>query len=681
MPKSNEKPVKSSHRFYSPARLSLAVLAACICLLYYGCTSARSDRPNLQYVSTIAGIDNTIGEPFGIAVKDGETYVSDGEKGVIWRIAADGVATVFASGLDTPSGIAFNTNGDLLVADAGSNSIIGISSSGTIATIAGSDATWMFTDHDAVAAKFNGPVGIAVAKDGRVFVADTYNDRILLIYGGKVATLAGSGTGFADGTAAKFNTPTGLAIWQDKLLVADTGNNRIRVVEPDGQVWTLAGTGTSDLVNGSLLSASFVQPTAIAVDPDGTIFVADGNAIRKIGGVLPMVTTLNKGDRGTRDGDLWISRFNRPSGLAFDKTGELLVADSENRLVRRISADKSNHEITPDEIAARRDKPEAFRNLQPARWPYDPPTAKRDIAGTLGEVRGEIKPGSDDEWFHNGLDIAGAYGETARFVRTEKVLKPVATENFNTLRELIRMPTLGYIHIRLGRDSSGNLFDDPRFQFQKDTTGKLINVRVPRGSKFTAGERIGTLNPMNHVHLIAGRTGSEMNALDALILPGVADTRPPVIEKVTLFDQNWHELETAAADPRITISGPTRIVVRTFDQVDGNNQRRRLGLYNVGYRIFQGVTPMTTAPAAEIKFDRMPPNAAVKFVYATGSHSGATGETIFNYIATNAVEAENYREGFLDPTQLDAGAYVIRVFAADYFGNTTIKDIPFEVKK
>ena len=90
---------------------------------------------------------------------------------------------------------------------------------------------------------------------------------------------------------------------------------------------------------------------------------------------------------------------------------------------------------------------------------------------------------------------------------------------------------------------------------------------------------------------------------------------------------------------------------------------------------------MTTGPAAEIKFDRMPPNAAVKFVYATGSHSGATGETIFNYIATNSVEAENYREGFLDPTQLDAGAYIVRVFAADYFGNTTTKDIPIEVKK
>src|SRR5690606_12035630 len=111
---------------------------------------------------------------------------------------------------------------------------------------------------------------------------------------------------------------------------------------------------------------------------------------------------------------------------------------------------------------------------------------------------------SPDVWFHNGLDIAGGYGETARFVRDEKVLLPTAAENFGTLRELLRMPTLGYIHIRLGRDANGVRFDGVRFQFRSDAAGKLSGVRIPRGNKFRAGEAIGTLNPMNHVHLIAG---------------------------------------------------------------------------------------------------------------------------------------------------------------------------------
>ena len=63
---------------------------------------------------------------------------------------------------------------------------------------------------------------------------------------------------------------------------------------------------------------------------------------------------------------------------------------------------------------------------------------------------------------HNGLDIAGAYGETARFVRDEKVLRLIAAENFGTVRQLIRMPTLGYIHIRLGANVESVPFGDGR---------------------------------------------------------------------------------------------------------------------------------------------------------------------------------------------------------------------------
>ena len=679
MPKSNEYPSPMPRRFNNRNRLIYSLVAVCVSAFVYGCSNLERDRPNLKYVSTIAGIDNSIGEPFGIASKDGITYVSDGEKGSIWKIGADGKATVFVNGLDTPSAIAFDNSGDLIVADSGTNTIRKVDKTGTISLVAGVEGKPGNADGSSSTALFNAPIGIAVS-DKKIYVSDTYNDRIRVIENGQTRTIAGSANGFIDGAEARFNTPTGLAMWHDKLLVADTGNNRIRVVEPDGSVWTLAGNGTGDLVNGTLLSASFVQPTGLAVDPDGTIYVTDGNAVRKIGGVLPVVTTLNNGGRGIRDGSLAVSRFNRPSGIAFDSNGDLLIADSENRLVRRISVDKGS-EITPDEINARRDKPDEFRSAQPARWPYDPPTTKRDIAGTLGEVRGLVATDSDQIWFHNGLDIAGSYGETARFVRTEKVLKPVAAENFNTLRELIRLPTLGYIHIRLGRDSGGGLFDDPRFLFQRDPLGKLTNVRVPRGTRFEAGDRIGTLNSMNHVHLIAGRSGSEMNALDALILPGISDSRPPVIEEVTLFDANWREIETPTANSRITLRDRIRIVVKAFDQVDGNNERRRLGLYRVWYQLFRGDAPVSTGPDSGIKFDRTPPNDAVKFVYANGSHSGATGETIFNYIATNSVEADTYREGFLDPSQLESGPYILRAFAADYFGNTTTKDLSIEVIK
>ena len=139
--------------------------------------------------------------------------------------------------------------------------------------------------------------------------------------------------------------------------------------------------------------------------------------------------------------------------------------------------------------------------MQPGRWPYTPADRPREIAGTLGEIRGEIKENGPDAWFHNGLDIPAGYGETARFIRTEKVLDPNAVENFGTLRELIRMPTVGYVHIRIGRDASGKVYNDGRFLFDT-ANGKPLDVRVRR-YEFSAGEPIGTC-AMNHVHLIAG---------------------------------------------------------------------------------------------------------------------------------------------------------------------------------
>ena len=644
----------------------------------------KDDRRALRFVTTVAGAHREFGEPFGIAVKGTDIYISDGENGKIW-IIRNGQPSVFAEGFATPSAIAFTKSGDLIVADSGSHTIKSVNAIGEISILAGTEGKAGFADGAAANALFNAPIGVAVGDDGRIFVADTYNDRIRLIEKGQVSTLAGSSPEFADGAGAeaKFHTPTGLAIWQGKLLVADAGNRRIRVVEPDGRVWTLAGDGRSDLKDGFPYSASFVQPTAVLVNTEGTIYVADGNALREIGGdPFPFVTTISgKVRNGLKDGPARGGRFNRISGLVFSPDGNLLIADSENRLVRALSPNAGGHQITADEIAASRESAEEFRNLQPPRWPYDPPDAPRDIAGTLGEIRGEIPEGKEPARFHNGLDIAGAYGETARFVRTEKVLRPVAAENFGTLREFIRMPTMGYIHIRLGRGVTGVPFDDVRFQFERDAIGKIKDVRVPRGAVFKAGEPIGTLNQMNHVHLIAGRSGTEMNALDALVFPGLMDTRPPVIEKVSLMDENWHEIETANSGARIKLSGKVRIVIRAFDQADGGSERRRLGLYRVGYQILNGDNAAAGDIKWTIRFDRMPSTDAVKYAYGPGSHSGATGETIFNYVATNEVEGDDFREDFLDTPAMSAGNYTLRAYTGDQFGNTTYKDIPFEVTR
>ena len=657
-------------------------------LFLISCRREQSiERTSWTGVKTYAGFEREFGEPFGLAFdRDGVLYVSDGEKGAIFRLNAEGKPELVTDKLETPSQIAFDKDNFLIVADSGSHSIKKIDvTSGAVETVAGVDGKKGYADGAVSDALFNAPVGVAVSEN-RIYVADTYNDKIRVIENGLVKTLAGGAQGFADGegTAARFDTPCGLAVLPNgEIIVADAANRRLRKIDAQGKVSTYAGTGEISSTDGLLMQAKFVFPVAVAVDETGTIYVADGNSIRAGGRrFLPIVETVSHTRRGFSDGALRSARFNRPSGLAVDKNGNLFAADAENQTIRVFTGGAAGREITREEIEKIRFTPEEFRRIQPPRWTYDPPDVRRDIAGTLGEVRGEV---TEDEtepvWFHNGLDIAGGYGETARFVRTEKVLHPAAAEELGSLRERLRMPTIGYIHIRLGRDANEKPFNDERFQFSTDENGKLTGVRVPRGTRFKAGEAVGTLNRMNHVHLIAGRIGAEMNALDALVFPNVSDKIPPVIEKVTLFDENWQTIETREADQRIKLQGKTRVVVRAYDQMDGGASYRKLGVYGLGYQILRTDGTPAVEEKTTVSFAKMPDEDFVRLVYARGSKSGYTPQTIFEYIVTNFVAGDVGRESFLETENLPLGNYILRVFAADFFGNKTEKNLNIEIVK
>lgn len=654
-------------------------------LLFSACDLVREKHPKpFNKVHTFAGINKEFGEPFGIAIKKDEIYLADGDKGKIWRVTKDGKTQVLTDKLNTPSHIVFDKKGDLVVADAGTHTIKKILKDGRVELIAGVENKKGFLDGKADTALFNAPIGVTVFED-KIYVADTYNDKIRLIENGRVTTYAGGEQGFADGINARFDTPTGLAVWSDgRILVADSANHRIRVIEQTKKTWTLTGKSKADLTDGLLSEAEFVEPTAIALDKFGSIYIADGNAIRVIGRrFIPIVETISDDKHGFQDGRLKQTRFNRPSGLAFDETGNMFVADSDNQLLRVFTGEEIGKKVSPEEFFAQQITAKDFRTSNEPRWTYDPPKKRREIAGTFGEIRGEITGENSIAYFHNGLDIVGGYGETARFIKNEKILRPNAARNFATTRESIRMPTIGYVHIRLGRDVEQKPFDDRRFQFSVDEDKKLTGVRIARGTAFKAGEAIGTLNKFNHVHLIVGRNSREMNGLEALDLPDASDTRVPVIEKIDLYDQNWRKFETEKPSERIKLVGKVRIVVQSFDQMDGNLDRRKLGLYKIGYQIFnENQEPNENYPEPKwtIKLDRSAENEAVRFVYAEGSQSGATGETIFRYIATNEVSWKSFKEDFFDADELKSGNYTLKVLVADFFGNTASEDINFEIK-
>ena len=184
---------------------------------------------------------------------------------------------------------------------------------------------------------------------------------------------------------------------------------------------------------------------------------------------------------------------------------------------------------------------------------------------------------------------------------------------------------------------------------------------------------------MNHVHLIAGKPGAEMNALDALILPGISDSIAPIIENVRLFDADRLEIETKNAEGRIIIGKRASIIAKVYDRKDGNAERRRLAPYKLGYSLLKDGEIAEKPEKWSISFEKMPTGLAVPYVYGVGSHSGATGETIFNFIVTNRVLGDTFNEEMLDPATLEPGRYTLRVFAADFFGNIGFRDVKIEV--
>lgn len=668
---------------------SVTVLLVLIVLLAIGlstaCDTFNKKPASLTETRTFSGKGKEFGEPFGVAIdKTGSVFVSDGERGKLVKINKSGAVEKEFAGFDTPSAIAFEAGGGLIVADSGSHTIKRLNpETGEVSLIAGVLGKRGSLDGEGATALFNAPIGVCVAADGRIFIADTYNDRIRVLENGVVSTLAGSTRGYSDGigASAQFDTPAGLVVLSDgSLLVADSGNRRLRRVDTNGVVTTVAGTGEDDLVDGFPLAAKFVEPTSLAVSPQGAVYVADGNAIRVIGKrPLAFVETISNDRRGFADGPLRKSSFNRPGGLAFDQNGDLFIADSENQVLRIMTGAGRGKRITEEEKTALRPTAEEFRASHPGRWTYDPPTAKRDIAGTLGEVRGEVV-GEKQVWFHNGLDLAGGYGEKAYTIRPAKVLKPIAAENFGDLRELLRFPEIGYVHLRLGRDKDNKLFGDERFQFSFGSDGVPTDVRVARGTKFDAGELLGTLNAFNHVHLIAGRTGAEFNALRALELPGVSDSIVPVIEGIALFRRDWSSVgETGKSALRIKKSDEIRLTVRAFDRMDGNPERRKLGVYRVGYQFLREDRTAVTEQKWTISFEKMPEFDLARLVYAPGSKSGYTPETIFDYIASNEVSGDSGREGFLDLKGFSPGPLILRVFVADLFGNIAAKDQLIEI--
>ena len=170
-------------------------------------------------------------------------------------------------------------------------------------------------------------------------------------------TIAGGSQGPADGLNlnAQFYNPTGVAVdGVGNVYVADQNNNLIRKISPLGANWivtTIAGGGQGSR-DGTNRSAQFSSPTAIAVDNSGNLYVADqdNSDIRRItlSGTNWVVTTIagSAGVSGSQNGTNGAARFSNPAGIAVDSAGNLFVADELNNAIRKITLSGTNWVVT-----------------------------------------------------------------------------------------------------------------------------------------------------------------------------------------------------------------------------------------------------------------------------------------------------------------------------------------------
>lgn len=615
-------------------------------------------------------------DPYGVAVDtDGTLYVADaGDNNRIRRIGSDGkVSTLagsqegFADGMraaakfDTPSGLALDRFGNLYVADTGNHAIRKVSPQGMVSTVAGTGLAG-FRDGPGAQAQFNGPIGVAVDAAGRVYVADTYNDRIRVIHpDGRVGTLAGAERpGHLDGTAsaARFDTPTALAVDAGGVIwVTDTRNDAIRRVTAAGDVTTLRLLPEHPF--------AMRRPISLALTHDGFLYVGEMAPGR-------VFQFSRSGSGRVLTGSAQDQRMGRPAGLAVDARGALHVADATSYRVYRIAP-----RITPGDALPVAMGPSEHNPLPDTggRWPLQPQLGWHEVVGTLGEVRGNFG-GENRDHLHSGLDIRGDVGAQVLAIADAKVSSPSGAWGLGEQGEGIALDSLSYIHMRVGRTARGEVFDPQRFHLLHDEYGEPERMRVPRGTRFQAGDVLGTINHQAHVHLAVGASGFERNAV-ALGFTGYADAQPPRIDDIRLLDALEQPL-TQKQLGRVIVPRDARgvqIVVDAWDQVDRNLPRRRLGLHALGYQVLGSdgePLPGYETPRMNIEFNRFPADSeAVMIAYGPDSGITVHGSKItrFQYVVTNTVRGGQLMTGAWQTRDLPAGDYTVRITARDYSGN------------
>jgi len=347
------------------SRLIIALCGALLSALFASSTTARQDLADKR-LSAI----NLI-YPNGLAIDDkGDLHISDigahrvlklDRRGHLTVIAGTGEGGFVGDGgpatkarLFAPHDLAFDSAGDLLIADTFNHRIRRVDRRGTITTVAGNGlAAYSGDGGQATQASLNTPQGIAFDREGALLIADTFNHVVRRVdNSGKIATLAGTVPGHGgDGGGAKLaqiNLAMAVAVAPDgAVYISDAANSRIRRVSTDGVIQTVAGYGPAQDTYGAGFAgdggppekAKICPATDLKFDASGALYISDSgnNRIRVIrAGVVTTVAGSGRQGFGGDGGKALQAELNTPQKIAVAKDGSLFIADRANHRVRKV---------------------------------------------------------------------------------------------------------------------------------------------------------------------------------------------------------------------------------------------------------------------------------------------------------------------------------------------------------
>ena len=327
----------------------------------------------LDTISSLPGdggpaVEAKLAWPTGVTVDAaGNLFIADPEDQRIRRVDPSGAISTFAgtgergfegdggtallARFSSPTDVEVDAAGNLYIADASNHRIRKVDPSGIITTIAGTDERGFDGDGGpAVEARLNLPRGMAVDAAGNLYIADASNHRIRKVDpSGIISTVAGTGErGFGGdyrpAVQAMLSFPKGVAVdTAGNLYIADFENRRVRRVDPSGTIVTFAGIGEGasvlSVVGQLAVQAWLGLVEDVAVDAAGNLYIAGIYRIDRVNSSGRIYTVAGTGVTGfTGDGGpATLARVKVPGGVAVDAAGNLFIADTGNRRIRKVA--------------------------------------------------------------------------------------------------------------------------------------------------------------------------------------------------------------------------------------------------------------------------------------------------------------------------------------------------------